>query len=150
MSQVIAAVIAAATALVAVIIGPFVTIYASKRAILGPMRQAWINSLRDTVAEYLANVQMSVVTLSGALSEEASVRHAAEAAKANQIKDAFRLKEKICLLINPRERDHRELVALVERAYTQADGGRDPTEFLAPIREITQKVLKAEWEVVKK
>jgi len=59
-TEVITSIIAAITALVAVVIGPFIMIRAQKNQMLGPMRQAWINDLRDSVAEYLARNGMSL------------------------------------------------------------------------------------------
>jgi hypothetical protein len=60
------------------------------------------------------------------------------------------LKEKVCLLINPRETDHQELVRLVESAFNAFVEGHDATTALHAIRTHTQGVLKREWEVVKR
>lgn len=148
--SVIAAIISAATALAAVVVSPFFTFRASKRSMLGPMRQAWINNLRDTVAEFIANIYVSPIQLSGALSNDDQIRHSVEVAKRAHLESAFRLKEKICLLINPSEEDHQELVRLVESAYSAHIEWRDTGAALTAIRTHTQRILKAEWNVVKK
>ena len=149
-APVIAATIAAITTLVAVAAGPFFTFRASKNAMLGPMRQAWINNLRDTVAEFIASIYISPTQLSGALSNDDNIRHAVEVSKRSQLEATYRLKEKICLLINPKEADHQELVRLVEGAYVAHVEGCDTAIALKAIREHTQVILKAEWNVVKK
>ncbi|TRZ66323.1 MAG: hypothetical protein D4S02_07115 [Rhodocyclaceae bacterium] len=147
---VIAATIAAVTALVAVMAGPFFTFRASKNSMLGPMRQAWINSLRDTVAEFIASIYISPTQLTGAVSNNDDIRHAIEVSKRSQLETTYRLKERICLLINPKEPDHQDLVRLVESAYSAHVEGRDTTVALLAIRKHTQVILKAEWNVVKK
>jgi len=150
-APVIASIIAAATALAAVIIGPFITSRTSKNAMLGPMRQAWINTLRDTVAEFITVIHVSPRRqLSGAISTQDEIRHATEVARWSQLEAACRLKEKICLLINPKEADHRELVRLVESVYEAHVEWRDTSTELTAIRVLTQAILKAEWNVVKK
>lgn len=104
-SEVIASIIAAATALVAVIVGPFVTIRAAKKHMLGPMRQAWINSLRDTVSEYIAHLSVARMQMSTSLSDSDEIRSRHQLDERARLQTAYQLKEKVCLLINPRETD---------------------------------------------
>lgn len=147
--EVIASIVAAVTALVAVIVGPFLTIRASKTQMLGPMRQAWINSLRDTVSEFSASIHVGSYQVSALLAQDDNIRHAAEAAKHDRVQKTYQLKEKICLLINPKEEEHQELVRLAENAYTAYFSGEDTSVPLVALRKYTQVVLKTEWEVVK-
>lgn len=147
--EVIASIVAAITALVAVAVGPFLTIRASKTQMLGPMRQAWINSLRDTVAEFSASIHVGPYQVTALLAQDDSIRHTAEAEKHNRVQNTYRLKEKICLLINPKEEDHQELVRLAENAYTAYLSGQDTSVPLLALRKYTQAVLKTEWKVVK-
>lgn len=60
------------------------------------------------------------------------------------------LKEKIALLSNFKEPEHQELVRLVNNAFASYEAGRDTTTALQALRDWTQKVLKTEWDVVKK
>jgi len=46
--------------------------------------------------------------------------------------------------------DHRELVRLVESVYEAHVEWRDTSTELTAIRVLTQAILKAEWNVVKK
>lgn len=148
--EVIASIIAAATALVAVVVGPLVTIRASKTQMLGPMRQAWINSLRETVAEYSARIHAGQPQPAALLSPDDSVRHAAEIARAEHVQSTYQLQAKITLLINPNESEHQELVRLAKNAYEAYVSGRDTEVPLAALQQHTQTVLKKEWNVVKK
>lgn len=147
--EVIASMIAAATALVAVVVGPFLTIRASKTQMLGPMRQAWINSLRDTVAEYSAKVHVGSLQSAALVSSEDSVRHAAEIAKTEHRQQTYQLNAKIALLINPKEPEHNELVRLADAVHAAYVAGKDPSIQLRAMQQHTQLVLKKEWNVVK-
>ena len=95
--QVIASIVAAVTALVAVAVAPFVTIRASKTQMLGPMRQAWINSLRDTVAEYIARIDVGVPQSSAVLAPDDGLRHAAVMERLEHQQQVCQLKSKIAL-----------------------------------------------------
>ena len=60
----IGSVIAAATALVAVVLGPIVSVYVVRRQIRATVvstnRQAWINDLRNTIADWLTAEQLTL------------------------------------------------------------------------------------------
>ena len=147
--QVIASIVAAVTALVAVAVAPFVTIRASKTQMLGPLRQAWINSLRDTVAEYTAKVDAGIPQSSAVLAPDDSLRHAAQMERLEHQQQVYQLKTKIALLINPKESNHVELVRLAESAYAFYLAGQNPSVSIRALLDHTQTVLKAEWNVVK-
>jgi hypothetical protein len=147
--EVIASIIAAATALVAVIVGPLVTIRASKTQMLGPMRQAWINNLREAVAEYSARIHAGQPQSAALLSLHDSVRHAAEVVRAEHIQTTYQLQAKIILLINPNESDRQELVRLAKNAYEAYVLCRNSVLPLEALQKHTQTVLKKEWNVVK-
>lgn len=147
--QVIASIVAAVTALVAVAIAPFVTIRASKRQMLGPMRQAWINSLRDTVAEYTAKIDTGIPQTGAVLATDDSLRHAAVMERLEHQQLVYQLKSKIVLLINPNESNHVELTRLVESAYMCYFTGHDSAVAVRALLDHTQTVLKTEWNVVK-
>lgn len=150
----IVAAIAAVVALVAVIVGPFITVRASKTQMLGPMRQAWINSLRDAVADYAARLQAGrEVDPTLRFSKDEAIRLEADAALHAHLTELHVLKGKIRLLINPKEVEHTELVRLVDVAFDAYVAGKKSTTPLDTVVEAlyqhTQDVLKKEWEVVK-
>ena len=148
--EVIAALVAALAAIAAVLIGPFVTIRASKNQMLGPMRQAWINSLRDTVSEFVATVSIGMPQSAGLLSPDDTLRHSAQMERQAQIQKAYLLKAKIQLLINPKEEMHTELVRLAEAVFSAYTSGGSASPSVVALLEHTQTVLKTEWNVVKK
>lgn len=110
----------------------------AKQQVISPMRQQWINTLRDTVAEILS--QATQLHLQDALptSTERMLLAAREA--------------KLELLINPKEENHRVLLQSV-RFVVNSIGGDNQHEFHEGHRkavEVAQKVLKEEWEVTKR
>lgn len=145
----IASIIAAATALVAVVIGPSVTLRAQKRQFLGPMRQDWINDLRNTVAEFLSEITISRFHMLASNDEPKEVVRAHQAEDRDKYAKICRLCEKVALLINPEEVELQELVRLIERGKNLYHKNEDTKNIEKAIREHTQKVLKAEWNVVK-
>jgi hypothetical protein len=154
--------LAAATALAAAVIGPLVTIYATNKqnqttlrvardqisaSTVSASRQKWIDSLRDTIAEFLAVAgQQSYL----ALKDEGAAW--ADDASAQRV---VLLRARIALLINPRETDHRELFQMVTELMSLVRAMRDPaarrrsSELHHDITEKAQAILKREWERVK-
>lgn len=148
-AQIVASIIASIIALVAVVIGPFITFRASKRQMLGPMRQVWINSLRDTVAEFSAKIRLGQPQVSALLASDDSLRHQAQMLLAGRRQEVVQLNARIVLLTNPQEADHRELVRLAQEALVAFEQFIDVSVTLTALLQQTQVVLKREWNVVK-
>lgn len=147
------AVVSAITALVAIIIGPLVSICIAKNqinaSVISTNRQVWINRLRDELA-----------TLVGMIHHLPSA-HANDSVSTNDaIAEYGKFVEKfqvIKLLINPNEADHQELVRLIEYAdekliesINNKISNRSKFETIG--RDIvtqSQTVLKKEWQRVK-
>lgn len=126
-------------------------------------RQSWINSLRDTIAEYVS-AALAVSDLHSL--SEGNKSHRNEMERCRQIElslefdyrlheaksKALQLKTKIYLLANPNENDFQELFAVInylhEKAVFEAKTGLE-TEAKSVV-EKSQIILKKEWERVKK
>jgi len=110
----------------------------AKQQVISPMRQQWINTLRDTVAEILS---------------QASLLHLREESPSSVERMQLAAREaKLELLINPKEEDHRALLRSV-RYVVNSIGVEKSAEFHAghcKAVETAQKVLKEEWEVTKR
>lgn len=147
------AIVSAITALVAVVVGPIVTLYVAKRqinaSVLSGNRQAWINRLRDEVASLTAIVN----NLPSAHANESVATTDAIAEHGRLVKMAQTVK----LLINPTEEDHKKLVQLIDTAGEEVIDSinkrkADAKHFEQVAQEIvrqTQLILKREWERVK-
>jgi hypothetical protein len=142
------ALISAITALCAVVLGPLVSLWgASKQyrvSVLSNNRQAWINALRDTIAELISIA--SLITLP----QDAG----------DQVKSAQRLlflSAKIELMMNPNEVDHRLLMGLLNElqgtigaALSKKSSANDGVAaLLQKIVPLSQAILKREWKRVK-
>lgn len=148
--EVVASIIAATTALIAVIIGPYLTLKAQKNQVLAPMRQAWINNLRDIIAEFISTIAISRLHVVPDGNESNEIKAEKLAADMARVELACKLKEKTALLINPKEIDHQELIRLLESAYLKYHNGEDINALANAIRDQAQKILKTEWNVVKR
>ena len=104
--EVWASLISAATALVAVIVAPFVSYHAGKRQMLGPMRQAWINDLRDNLSLYISLISINRWHVLPSVDEPKEVRELKVREDREKEQEAARLREKILLLLNPNEVEH--------------------------------------------
>jgi len=158
--------IPAVTALVAVIVGPIVTLYVARHQnstalavarqqihaeLVSASRQQWINALRDAVAEFLATALMVGVRRAETVQDEAVGEQSQRLAR------VALLRTKINLLVNPNEADHQRLTALIEtatKAVLSIKAADDATasgfgDTQRQIIQVTQQVLKREWERVK-
>lgn len=144
------AVISALTALGAVLLGPLVATWIAKKqiqvSVLSNNRQAWINGLRDLIAEYFS------IT---------SFVHVADwERKSGEIHDQkmerlMLINSKIRLMLNPTEADHIRLVELLGNLAEGSANARKSVD-MENMREyhdaaviLAQSVLKREWERVK-
>jgi hypothetical protein len=112
----------------------------ANKQITAPMRQAWINSLRDLLAEITAN----------------ALHYYVAGYEDRSDKEYYRLtflKSKVELMLNPKEDDHQRLMELIsqmivslERTKGQPD---EFPEFHGQVMSVAKTVLKREWNVVK-
>jgi len=108
--------------------------------VVAPMRQAWINELRGLLAELSAKALHYYVS-------------GYEDRKDAEYYQIGLLQQKISLMLNTTEEDHRELLRSIGRLVSLIqDQGKVDSEFpdiYAAVTEISQRVLKAEWNRVK-
>lgn len=147
------AVVSAITALVAVVVGPVVTICVAKKhvnaSVVSGNRQVWINRLRDELATLVAIVNcLPAAHANGSVNTDNAVEEYGVFVEKVQI---------VKLLINPKETDHQELVKLIEASSEKiiksiSDKQASAKDFEESSQRIVaqaQVVLKREWERVK-
>ncbi len=136
----------------AVFVGPIVsyiitnrqikfTISISKKQIISPIRQEWINELRLLIAEITSR----------------AVHYYVSGTENRKNSDYYRLTElehTIKLYINPQEEDHLKLTQLIRQMTTKLYSTKfeEETMFWEAYNEIltlSQTILKREWERVK-
>jgi hypothetical protein len=127
----VAQIITAATALVAVTVGPWQTARMARRqiraSVVSTNRQAWINVLRENLAELVTHLQTSGSPIDSERFDEA------------EHKESFRqilLREaKVRMLLNPEEADHKQLVTAISAARALA-GEPPPPEYDQEVHDI--------------
>jgi len=143
--------LAGVTALVAVLVGPLVSLYVVRREfaaqVLSSNRQHWINTLRDRLARLTAFVAFFATAKStGLLNETASLERQ---------ESAYALWAEISLLLNPAERDHAALIAEIDSVLSflfASPSYKEPAivrERMDRLTRQSQAILKREWERVK-
>ena len=154
--------LSAATALIAVIVGPIITLRVSRRqieatvetsnrqikaSVVSSNRQDWINTLRDTISTFQATaVLLGLRQFNSDLSD--TEQH-------DQMSRASTLRNKLHLLINPEEPDHARLSELADQIMVgvgplaQKDG-KPVGELQREMTQLAQQILKREWERVKR
>ena len=137
-------------AILAVVVGPMVawaiakfqirsSLEVSNKQITAPMRQAWINKLRELLAE---------------LTSSALHYHVAgfEDRTDEEYQRVTLLEAHIQLMLNPNEKDHQRLEVLMRSMVAEIEKGRSD-EFPGLYDEVialSRKILKSEWDRVRK
>jgi hypothetical protein len=151
--------VSACTALVASILGPFVTVAVAKRQIaanvISTNRHKWIGELRDMVAELISLISAVVIVRSGW--KGPWNRGLAAIEENSRLIEKFErimlVQWKIRLLLNPNEAQDMELHDSIMSAFHGLqDEAWDEQAMLANVEKITrlaQVILKREWQRVK-
>ena len=135
-------------ALIAVFLGPLLSAWVARRQIVAPIRQKWIDELRNLITEFLSTAQMLVVV------EETNGILNKEDIDTETYKKMLSIERKLTLMLNPNESLHNELMEDIRELLDKIEHGvSNLLEFGPLVRKITetaQKILKKEWVRVKK
>ncbi len=121
-----------------------------KLEVLSKNRQAWINSLRNELSEFMGLVS--------AIKNHTIIMRGDD--RLVLVKDSFNkihidtnkldtIKYKIYLLINPNEENSKKLIALLEPIKTKVLQEENVDNEIQQLIDISQKILKYEWNRVK-
>ena len=132
----------------------------ANKQIIGPMRQAWINSLRDLLAELAGTAHFYFEGQWADLGGGYVERISDERLRTDEQYERLSLLEhKIRLMLNPKEDDHSKLEqhirAMIDALNNPPMRGLDseePVEFVVAhsrVMELSREVLKREWDRVK-
>ena len=112
---------------------------ASSKQISAPMRQVWINNLRDLLAELTS-----------------SASHYHESGYEDRFDEEYQrvklLVAKIQFMLNPNENDHQRLEVLMERMVASIENRKPDVfpEIHTEVITLSRSILKREWDRVKK
>ena len=135
-------------ALSAVIVGPIASMRLARRQIVSPIRQKWIDDLRDLISTLLSRCRSAIIMTEG--------NGLLNKRKPNEqvLNEVLFLEQKLQLMLNPRESDHEELLALVSKIVDSVQNGApNLLEFgkqLENASSTSKAILKREWERVKR
>lgn len=143
--------ISAATALVAVIVGPLVSIYVVRRqihaSVVSANRQKWIDNLRDQLTDLITGIRF--------LGLHRSLDHIDEKEFVERLQQLVLVETKVNLLLNPNEKDHQALSQAIRQAIEKIFAG-DEKEKRVGVKQLSdsivtqsQAILKREWQRVK-
>ena len=111
---------------------------ASNKKITAPMRQEWINKLRELSAELISSAQHYYVAGFEDRTDEEYQR-------------LTLLQAHIRLMLNSNEEDHRRLEKLTRRIVTELEKAKidEFPDLLVELATLSRKILKREWDRVK-
>jgi hypothetical protein len=135
------------TALAATIITPIIPYFTARKQIRATLvsanRQAWINALRDELAELFELLTWRLLQRPGTLSGEEGYKYEAE--KRSRIRFLI---NKIRLRLNPLEPDSQALLEYLSKLCSADESTFD--ELMERAVAKGQEILKTEWRRVKK
>lgn len=138
-------------ALLAVIFGPLISFRIAKRQvasslivankqIVAPMRQAWINNLRDQISEISSSALHYYQT-------------GYEDREDNEYKRLTELEGKISLMLNLKEEDHKRLHDCIREMLNALGKGKEGDNTFVSVHPkvmaLARDILKREWNRVK-
>jgi hypothetical protein len=152
---VVIGIISAATALVASVLGPIVTFQIGRAqiraAVLSANRQKWIDGFRELIAGFCSQLA-AVVQIREKIVKDGRVNLAAEPEILHQFERLVFTINKIKLMINPLEDDHRKLLEIIESLLSTLRTTPPSVDVQAmaettarQIVEISQGILRREW-----
>ncbi|EJE8156781.1 hypothetical protein M5103_004539 [Vibrio alginolyticus] len=137
-------------AFLALFIAPIVNARISRRQVIAPMRQAWINSLRDKLAEILSIVSVARFDIVSSIDASTETRDRSLNEDRLRYERLVFLVASIELHINSRESDHQSLVVLLKEISQGYHDNNDVEPRVAELVELSQKILSDEWKATKK
>jgi hypothetical protein len=138
-------------AAIAVFVGPLISLRIARRQVMSslavankqitaPMRQAWINSLRDLLAEISSSALHYFVA-------------GFEDRRDEDYQRVTLLEHKIQLMLNPKEEDHKKLEQFIRTMIKAIESGKEgDSDFMAAhpkVVALSREVLKREWDRIK-
>lgn len=134
-------------ALAAVIVGPIVSFKLARRQLISPIRQKWIDDLRDLMSTLLSKCRAAVIM------NEGNGLLDSEKPDESLLNEILFLEQKLQLMLNPNEDDHQQLIEHVDKITDAVQhGASNIMEFGQRLNDASgccKAILKREWERVK-
>ncbi|EHT4943367.1 hypothetical protein KX909_004238 [Vibrio vulnificus] len=137
-------------AFLALFVAPIVNARISKRQVIAPMRQAWINSIRDKLAEILSIVSVDRFNICPSVDASHEIKDRCHSEDRLRYERLMFLVSSIELHINARESDHQCLVKLLKEIAQRYHDDREVISEVDQLTKLSQKILSDEWKVTKR
>jgi uncharacterized membrane protein len=158
-SPIAVAFVTACTALVSSVVAPMITMRMGRAqiraSVISNNRQRWIETLRDLIAAFCAQVTTAAPMRRTLLDANGGIL-VTDPDILNRLQEIMKTFTMIRLMINPLEADHQELIAVLTKTMTTLrtaplDEDLDPSvrQSVEEVVQISQIILKREWSRVK-
>jgi uncharacterized membrane protein len=158
-SPIAVAFVTACTALVSSVVAPMITMRMGRAqiraSVISNNRQRWIETLRDLIAAFCAQVTTAVPMRRTLLDANGGIL-VTDPDILDKLQEIMKTFTMVRLMINPLEADHQELIAVLTRTMTTLrtaplDEDLDPSvrQSVEDVVHISQIILKREWSRVK-
>jgi hypothetical protein len=147
--------VSALTALVASIAGPFVTLYVARTqmrvTVRSANRQRWIDEFRDVIAHFCSELAIAAQGRE-TIVKDGRIVIQAESEFLRSFGKLVYTANKIRLMINPLERDHQELLEIIDRMFERFrtappnhDLQSEGQEIVRQIVSMSLAIIRREW-----
>jgi len=134
----------------------FIGLLISKEQKTSEFRQAWINTLREDISKFIGQTNsVSKLVIINKTSEKEKKKETSSDVILGSV-EMRELQSKIELLINPKEKEHIELIALIDNIIQELNDCNHIFEYqkihennIKKLTSLSQGILKKEWDRVK-
>jgi hypothetical protein len=145
--------ISAFTALVASIAGPFVTLYVARTqmrvTVRSANRQRWIEEFRDLIAQFCSEIAIAAQNRESMV-KDGRIVIGAERDLLGHFGKLVYTANKIRLMIDPHEREHRELLASIDALLALFRAGSENGDLQAAGQDMAQRIVGLTVAIVRK
>jgi hypothetical protein len=143
--------VSALTALIATIAGPFVTLYVARTqfnaTVRSANRQRWIDEFREQIAHFCAELAISAQVRGKIVKDGRIVIQAEEFL--NSFGRLVYTANKIRLMVNPVERDHQELLGLINGLLLRFRTASAEDDLLAEGQAIVERIVTMSLAIIR-
>ncbi len=119
------------------------------KTVISGNRQEWINKLQENLSEYIARIETYCIALDSITDDVHEIKKLAN----DNLADILKLEMRIVLMLNSDEDSSKELIRLLGlyvQCIFEIEISQPNDVIKQKILEITKKILKTEWERVKR
>jgi hypothetical protein len=152
-SQTLVSFVSALTALIATIAGPFVTLYVARTqfraTVRSANRQRWIDEFREQIAHFCAELAISA-QVRDKIVKDGRIAVQAEPEFLQSFGRLVYTANKIRLMINPLEREHQELLELINDLLRRFRTASAEDDLQAEGQAIVERMVTMSLDIIRR